>query len=131
MMGVVPINPEHSGLSWAAVATEMWGNDRKRREWLNNYSDWGAWFKTPELKLIYYKFELPDGSAIIACEHDSAVTGRRAAFYLMENGGVFAPEFQSGPTAVCERLKSEKRAAVRRLFPGDRKSSDSTEKITT
>ena len=45
-------------------------NNENRKFFLNSYRDWCApWLSTPELDLVYYKFELPTGEIIIAEEH--------------------------------------------------------------
>lgn len=48
---------------------ELWANNEKRREFVNNYKAWDVWITQPELGLTYYKYELPDGKKLIAMEY--------------------------------------------------------------
>ena len=48
---------------------ELWANNDKRREFVNNYQVWGVWFTQPELDLTYFKYDLPDGKKLIAMEY--------------------------------------------------------------
>ncbi|MCL1855090.1 MAG: hypothetical protein FWF86_05095, partial [Clostridia bacterium] len=52
---------------------QLWGNDKKRKAFLEAYQDWGVWLETPELELKYYRYQLPDGTMIIAQEHNHRV----------------------------------------------------------
>jgi hypothetical protein len=46
----------------------LWSNDQKRRGVVNDYKDWGVWFKQPELNLTFYKYDLPHTGRIVAIE---------------------------------------------------------------
>lgn len=48
---------------------KLWANDTKRRAFIDTYKDWGEWFSVPELEMVFYKYDLPDGSKIIVAEH--------------------------------------------------------------
>jgi hypothetical protein len=95
----------------------MWANDKKRRDFLEVYKDWGLWFNTPELDLSYYRYLMPDGRIIIAMEHQHRAfigynkghiwkTGVR--YYIQKHGEPFTPESHSSISAVAELLKEAK-----------------------
>ncbi len=44
-------------------------NKTEREQFLANYKTWGIWKEIPELKLKFYRYELPNGTVIIATEY--------------------------------------------------------------
>jgi len=100
----------------------LWGNTEKRRGFLKNYREWGVWFTTQELGLVYYKFELPDGRKIVAMEYrhvaafPESMKGNveaRRKFFLWEN-----VHFNPDPVSehyIVERLKDLKTAMQKEL----------------
>jgi hypothetical protein len=48
---------------------KLWANDEKRRAFLKNYKSWGVWLTVPELDLVFYRHELPNGVKILAMEY--------------------------------------------------------------
>ena len=43
-------------------------NDSQRKEWLNNYKEWGLWYRDENIDVNYYKFDFEDGSRIVVSE---------------------------------------------------------------
>ena len=44
-------------------------NNDQRKGFLKTYRDWPVWFEVPQAEEIYYRYILPDGSAIVTCEY--------------------------------------------------------------
>jgi hypothetical protein len=91
---------------------ELWKNDAKRREFLKTYRDWGVWITTPELGLTYYRYDLPEGSKILAMEYRREIACRYGNeekyqtlnhFYLWTEE-LFVPHFAS-ESEITDRLK--------------------------
>ncbi len=43
-------------------------NNDQRQEWLNNYREWGIWYKDEHINVTYYRFSFIDGAYIIVDE---------------------------------------------------------------
>lgn len=56
---------------WKTVQPEMprLKNDKQRKEWLGNYTDWGLWYRDVNIDVNYYKFDFDDGSRLIVAEY--------------------------------------------------------------
>ena len=96
----------------------LWSNDRKRRDFINDYKEWGIWFTQPELDLTFYKYELPGGGRIVAMEYlrtpypgerANTVTGHK--FYL-QRGKHFIPNAAS-EHEIAGRLMELKAALMK------------------
>jgi len=96
---------------------QIWGNNEKRQAFLKAYQDWGQWFTTPELDLVFYKYQLPDETIIIAMEHQyQAYVGYKEGYkwetgvryYIRKQGEPFTPSSHSSISAVAELLKNAK-----------------------
>jgi len=94
----------------------LWSNDKKRREFLETYKDWGVWLTTPELELVYYRYQLSDGTIIIAMEHKKQIFvsyqegykwGIGVNYYIQKLNEPFTPTCSS-ISAVAELLKDIK-----------------------
>jgi len=96
---------------------ELWANDGKRREFIQNYKDWGIWFIQSELGLTYYKYDLPGGGRIIAMEYlrepdyyerqkGNTEPVSREKFFL-QTEELFDPSFVSEST-IAAKLKDIK-----------------------
>ena len=48
---------------------ELWANDQKRREFINDYKAWGIWLSQPELNLTFFMYGLPGGGRLIVMEY--------------------------------------------------------------
>ena len=44
-------------------------NNEERKEWLENYQDWGLWYRDERLDFNYYKYDFKDGSRLVAAEY--------------------------------------------------------------
>lgn len=95
----------------------LWNNDEKRRTFLKAYKDWGIWLATPELDLTYYRYQLADGTNIIAMEHKyrgyvSYEEGYKwdigVRYYVQKADEPFSPNSNSSISAVAELLKAAK-----------------------
>ena len=102
---------------------ELWKNDDRRREFLKNYKEWGVWITTPELGLTYYKYELPEGSKILAMEYqreNSYLVGDEGKYqtvttYYLWTGELFVPHFSNESSIVdcLKRLKVDMHKELR------------------
>jgi len=97
--------------------SQVWGNDEKRKAFLADYEKWGVWITTKELDLAYYRYLLPNGTAIIAEKHKQRKyvgykqgyqweTG--ASYYVIKPDEPFSPESRSCISAVADLLKEAK-----------------------
>lgn len=48
-------------------------NNEQRKEFLSKYRDWPVWFEVPQADEVYYRYILPDGTAIVICEYKQYV----------------------------------------------------------
>lgn len=48
-------------------------NNEQRKEFLAKYREWPVWFEVPQAEEIYYRYNLPDGLAIVICEYKQYV----------------------------------------------------------
>ena len=44
-------------------------NNDQRKEWLNNYKDWGLWYRDEHIDVNYYKYDFLDGSRLVVAEY--------------------------------------------------------------
>lgn len=44
-------------------------NNEERKEWLENYRDWGLWYRDERIDVNYYKYDFKDGSRLVAAEY--------------------------------------------------------------
>lgn len=44
-------------------------NNEERKEWLENYQDWGLWYRDERIDVNYYKYDFEDGSRLVAAEY--------------------------------------------------------------
>lgn len=44
-------------------------NNEERKEWLENYQDWGLWYRDERIDVNYYKYDFKDGSRLVAAEY--------------------------------------------------------------
>lgn len=96
---------------------EMKNNDQ-RKEFLNTFHDWPVWFKVPEASEVYYRYDLPDRTALVICEYhyyatwmdtygygdgSPEKTGTRE--YLLTPGYHYLDDCRSNRSAMVEKLK--------------------------
>jgi hypothetical protein len=94
---------------------ELWKNDDRRREFLKNYRAWSVWITTPELGLTYYRYDLPEGSKILAMEYQNENSYRHSdeneyqtiTHYYLWTDRLFTPHFSS-ENEIVECLKKLK-----------------------
>lgn len=48
-------------------------NNDQRKDFLKTYRDWPVWFEVPQADEVYYRYILPDDSAIVICEYKQYV----------------------------------------------------------
>lgn len=41
-------------------------NDEQRKAWIQDYEAWGVWYKDDHIGAVYYKYDFPDGTRLIA-----------------------------------------------------------------
>lgn len=44
-------------------------NNDQRKEWLENYKEWGLWYRDENIDVNYYKFDFADGSRLVVAEY--------------------------------------------------------------
>lgn len=44
-------------------------NNEERKEWLENYQDWGLWYRDERIDVNYYKYDFKDGSRLVVAEY--------------------------------------------------------------
>lgn len=91
-------------------------NNTKRKEFLQGFHNWLVWLNIPEIDETYYRYNLPDGSSIVACEYkvwqewrakyeneNPETTGVR--WYLLEKGYHHFNDCKSSESQIVEKLK--------------------------
>lgn len=61
-------------------------NTEERREWLENYKDWGVWYTDSRIGVTYYKYEFPDATILIVEEYKSDYSKYGNAFFHLVGG---------------------------------------------
>ncbi len=64
-------------------------NNDQRKEWLNNYKDWGLWYRDENTECEYYKYDFENGARLVAevYQQYSKYTGNYESCYLHLIGG--------------------------------------------
>lgn len=44
-------------------------NNDQRKAFLDTFHDWPVWFRVTEAGEVYYRYDLPDGTALVICEY--------------------------------------------------------------
>lgn len=44
-------------------------NNDQRKAFLDTFHDWPVWFRVTEASEVYYRYDLPDGTALVICEY--------------------------------------------------------------
>lgn len=93
-------------------------NNDQRKEFLNAFHDWPVWFKVPEASEVYYRYDLPDRTALVICEYkyyaewmegyrygdgSPEKTGTRE--YLLTPGYHYLADRKSNRSLMIEKLK--------------------------
>lgn len=91
-------------------------NNDQRKEFLKTYRDWPVWFEVPQAEEIYYRYILPDGSAIVICEYkkrndwwankyiDKNPETTGTVEYLLEPGHGHLHDCRTNETALIRKL---------------------------
>lgn len=97
-------------------------NNDQRKEFLRTYRDWLVWFEVPQAEEVYYRYILPDNSAIVICEykrkndwwtnkyidHDSEFNTYTEE-YLLEPGYKYLHNCRTNETALIRKLMEVQR----------------------
>jgi hypothetical protein len=103
----------------------LWSNDKKRRDFLQDYKSWGVWFEQPELGVTFYKYELPDGARIIVESYmrkahpyeKDGLDVSMARFHLQKAGDYYDPHV-TGEYEIAAHLKLLKAELVKKQKNG-------------
>lgn len=90
-------------------------NNDQRKEFLKTYRDWPVWFEVPQADEVYYRYILPDGSAIVICEYKQYVAWKErytdenpestyTKSYLLEPGYHHLHDCETNETALVKKL---------------------------
>ena len=90
-------------------------NNDQRKEFLKTYRDWLVWFEVPQADEVYYRYILPDGSAIVICEYKQYVDWKErytdenpestyTKSYLLEPGYHHLHDCETNETALVKKL---------------------------
>ena len=90
-------------------------NNNQRKEFLKTYRDWLVWFEVPQAEEIYYRYILPDESAIVICEYKQYVAWKErytdenpestyTKSYLLEPGYHHLHDCETNETALVKKL---------------------------
>lgn len=88
-------------------------NNDQRQEWLRKYQDWGIWYQDDNVNARYFKYDLTDGSRIVAAQyknmrvrfHQEDGDWSLAHYHLIKAKDYFNP-YESSQTEIVEHLKS-------------------------
>lgn len=67
-------------------------NNDQRKEWLNNYKEWGLWYRDENIDVNYYKYDFEDGSRLVVAEYPQREQGWKCVprdehyYHLLEKG---------------------------------------------
>lgn len=95
-------------------------NNEERKEFLAKYREWPVWFEVPQAEETYYRYILPDGSAIVICEYKIITSGGRTNMfrenqkeltveYLLEPGYKHLHNCKTNQTALIRKLMEVQR----------------------
>lgn len=96
-------------------------NNEERKEFLAKYREWPVWFEVPQAEETYYRYILPDGSAIVICEYKhynewwenkyvpGEPEGTLTVEYLLEPGYKHLHNCKTNQTALIRKLMEVQR----------------------
>ena len=96
-------------------------NNEERKEFLAKYREWAVWFEVPQAEETYYRYILPDGSAIVICEYKhynewwenkyvpGEPEGTLTVEYLLEPGYKHLHNCKTNQTALIRKLMEVQR----------------------
>ena len=95
-------------------------NNDQRKEFLETFHDWPVWFRVPEASEVYYRYDLPDRTALVICEYkyyaawmenyknrysDMNPEQTETREYLLTPGYHYLHDCQSNRSTMVEKLK--------------------------
>ena len=95
-------------------------NNEQRKEFLQTYRGWPVWFEVPQADEIYYRYILPDNSAIVICECKQYVIWKErytdenpestyTKSYLLNPGYHHLHDCETNETALVKKLMEVQR----------------------
>lgn len=97
-------------------------NNDQRKEFLKTYRDWPAWFKVPQADEVYYRYILPDGSAIVICEYKEYCGWWKNQYIDKDPDGTFTEEYLLEPGyKYLHNCKTNETALIRKLMEVQKK----------
>ena len=98
---------------------KLWGNSAKRKDFVEKYKEWGVFTEVPELRMTYYKFELPDGAKVFVMEHmgevyshnDKGLKWETVKKFYLQKGDFFEPR-PVGISSLDEHLMGLKQTLL-------------------
>jgi len=97
---------------------EAWANQKKRLAFLGTYANWEEIGAVPELGIRWYRYDLPDGGAILAMSYPHWYKDTtRGVLYYHQRRGYSVPNlgYPDGKNSVADVLKDLKTAALKGL----------------
>jgi hypothetical protein len=87
-------------------------NNDQRAEWVRDYISWGVWYQDNKIHARYFKYDLPDGSRIVAAQYKNMRVRYKQEegewslghYHLIKAGDYFNP-YESSQTEIIEHLK--------------------------
>lgn len=55
-------------------------NGKARKEWIDNYEQWGVWLEVSELQMKYYRYDFDNGSSLIVTTGNYYYYGKKEPF---------------------------------------------------
>ena len=86
-----------------------------RTEWLGSYKNWKKVAETPELGLIWYRIDMPDGGYITACDHPETDGRADVVYFHTKPGEPFSVHTERLAYRMHQILIEIKQAARQRL----------------
>lgn len=95
-------------------------NNDQRKEFLDTFHDWPVWFRVPEASEVYYRYDLPDRTALVICEYryyaawmeeyknrysDMNPEQTETREYLLTPGYHYLHDCQTNRSAMIDKLK--------------------------
>ena len=95
-------------------------NNEQRKEFLRTYRNWPVWFEVPQADEIYYRYILPDDSAIVICEYKLYVIWKEryteenpestyTKLYLLKPGYHHLHDCETNETVLVKKLMEVQR----------------------
>lgn len=92
-------------------------NNEERKEFLAKYREWPVWFEVPQAEETYYRYILPDGSAIVICEYKHYNEWRENKYVPGEPEGTLTVEYLLEPGYKhLHNCKTNQTALIRKLM---------------